>query len=79
MAINIIPNTVRRLTQYFEQDVVFFSGTLFLDIYLFLFDRYTCPHIIIIVGWWCSSPLTEATGTLDYIPFILYTNVPQPQ
>ena len=40
---------------------------LFAD-FLLLFDRPMCPYSVLIIGWRCSNPTTEATGTLDSVP-----------
>ena len=39
---------------------------------LFLLDRPPCTHIILIVGRWSSKPITEAIGTLYYVPILCY-------
>ena len=38
---------------------------------LLLLGRSPCPHSVLIVGWGCSSPQTEATGTLKSVPIWL--------
>ena len=43
----------------------------------FLFDRSPCNHTVLIVGWWCSSPWTDSTGTLDAVPLIVDATVTQ--
>ena len=44
-----------------------FSNT-FVPFLFFIFGRPPCHHSIIIVMWWCSSPQTEANGTLYSVP-----------
>ena len=34
----------------------------------FLFVWPPCPHSFLIFGWWSYNPITEATGTLYYVP-----------
>ena len=36
----------------------------------FLLDRYPCPHIMLIVGWWSSNPRTKSIGILHTVPLI---------
>ena len=38
---------------------------------ILLLDRPLCPDGMLIVGWWSSSPRTEAKETLDSIPIEL--------
>ena len=38
---------------------------------LFLLYRPLCPDGMLIVGWWSSSPQTEAKETLDSVPIEL--------
>ena len=35
---------------------------------LLLLVRPPCPNGIRIVGWWCSTPCTDAKETLDSVP-----------
>ena len=39
--------------------------------YYFLLDCPPCPDCILIVGWWLSSPQTEAKETLYFLPIEL--------
>ena len=50
-----------------------FQGLLdipYLSFLLFLFDLPPWPHIMIIIGWWCSKPRTEAIGILGSVPLL---------
>ena len=38
---------------------------------ILLLDRPLCPDGMLIVGWWSSSPRTEAKETIDSIPIEL--------
>ena len=39
-----------------------------LNLSLSLFLRPTWPHRMLMVGWWCSNPISEDTWTLGYVP-----------
>ena len=53
-------------------DILKLSYTLFL--YLFILGRPPWPHRIIIIGWWCSKPIIDTTGTLGSVPIFCYNN-----
>ena len=43
-----------------------------LTIFLILIDRIPCPDGMLILGWWLSSPQTEAKETLESVPIELH-------
>ena len=43
--------------------------------FFFILDRPWWPHIMIMIGWWCSKPRTEATGTLGYVPILCFFTI----
>ena len=43
----------------------------FLFLLILLLDRPPCPDGMLVVGWWYTSPQTEAKETLESVPIEL--------
>ena len=61
------------LFQWNYQITIELSGTITESVniqylLLLLLDQPPCNDGMHIVGWWCSTPCTEATETLDSVP-----------
>ena len=52
--------------------VLIIISLLILLLLLYLLDRPPSPDGILLVGWWSSSPQTEAKETLDSVPIELH-------
>ena len=49
-----------------EKGIINIKGEVFFP--FFIFDRPLCPHSVLIIGWWCSNSIIEATWILDSLP-----------
>ena len=73
---NFSPGFQGKLLLLVTQIIIYLIMLRLFFLYLSLLKRSPCPHSMIIVGWWNSSPWIEATGTLYSVPLILSATFP---
>ena len=56
------------------EDTLYILYTIYFILYTILsfslLDWPPLPHSMLIIGWWCSKPRTEAIGTLGSVPLL---------